>query len=353
MKRKKLLSYFLSILLVTLMPVSILADTYYIDDGDITILNTGTQIVKQGSTSNNDDAPVITQRDSNTATNHKIAVHYTPGDNVATFTIKDVNIKSENSDIDTVDGNGIDVDVHKAEITIEGNNKVDAARSAIRVTSGNLTIKGDGTLTVNSSDNSDAKIGSDVDKKMSGTIHITDDVTITGVSGSGTNGAVIGSGENGDLSGDIIIDGNATVNVTGGNGAIIGSGNNGDLTGSITIGDNATVNASSQGDGSAIGSGNDGNLSGSITIEGDASVVAKSYEGGSAIGSGKDGDLSGTVVIKDNAEVVAYAKDDGSAIGTGAFGDLAGTIEITDDATVTAVGRKKWFRYWYWKRWNC
>ena len=163
MKRKKLLSYFLSILLVTLMPVSILADTYYIDKGDITIWNTtGTQKVIQSGTNTNveDAAPVITQNKTTDAngneiveeTKNKIIVK-TYQDNVAEFTIKDVNMKSKNSDIDTVDGYGIDVNFHNAEITVEGNNTIDAALAAIRVTGGDLTIKGDGTLTVNSSDN--------------------------------------------------------------------------------------------------------------------------------------------------------------------------------------------------------
>ena len=347
MKRKKLLSYFLSILLVTLMPVSILADTYYIDDGDIEIWNTGTQFVGQGGGSTVEDAnPIITQHNSNIATDHKITVNSTRSDTVVTFTIQDININPSNPDNETFgEANGINIAGRNAEITVKGNNTIDAADSAIYVTSGDLTIKGDGTLSVHAN-GENAKIGSRRGEKMSGTIHITDDVTITSVNGSGTNGAVIGTGENGDLSGDIIIDGNATVNVTSGNGAAIGSGNNGDITdkGSITIGDNATVNASSQGDGSAIGSGKDGNLSGSITIEDDANVVVKSVDG-AAIGSGLDDGSdengiteTGEIVIKDNTEVVAYAQDDGSAIGTGKYGDLVGTIEIKDDATVTAVG---------------
>jgi hypothetical protein len=61
MKRKKLLSYFLSILLVTLMPVSILADTYYIDDGDITIRNDGTQQVTQNNNTKDDNDVTIKQ----------------------------------------------------------------------------------------------------------------------------------------------------------------------------------------------------------------------------------------------------------------------------------------------------
>ena len=147
MKRKKLLSYFLSILLVTLMPVSILAENYYMEDGNITITNDGTQKVTQGSVTNNDDAPVITQRDSNTAVVDKKITVETTDDNVAKFTIQNINIKPST-------GDGIDVGSSNAEINLKGNNTIDAsndnADSAIHVSSGTLTITStdNGTLTL-------------------------------------------------------------------------------------------------------------------------------------------------------------------------------------------------------------
>ncbi len=50
MKRKKILSCFLTLVLIILLPTKLFAGTYYIDGGDITISNDGSgQQVKQNN----------------------------------------------------------------------------------------------------------------------------------------------------------------------------------------------------------------------------------------------------------------------------------------------------------------
>ena len=120
MKRKKILSCFLTLVLIILMPTKLFAETYYIDGGDITITNNGTQQVTQNSTTKDDNDITITQHNPDTTTEHKIVVE-TTGDNVAEFTIKDINIKASDTPDDNVaDGDGIDVDDSNAKITLEG-----------------------------------------------------------------------------------------------------------------------------------------------------------------------------------------------------------------------------------------
>ena len=392
MKRKKILSCFLTLVLIILMPTKLFAGTYYIDGGDITITNNGTQQVTQNSTTKDDNDITITQHNPETANEHKIVVN-TTDNNVAEFTIKDINIKASDTPDDNIaDGDGIDVDDSNAKITLEGNNRIDVsnsnAESGIHVTSGSVTITssetetGKGTLTVVSSDGNDnASIGSHKNEAMSGTIHITGNASIDV---NGGDGAAIGSGYESNLSGKIVVDGNSKVNATSNNsGAAIGSGEDGDVTdkgkiiikgdaevtatsknngaaigsgfranldGDIVIGGNANVNAVSDTNsyGAAIGSGSswyttngyDGTLSGNIVIEDDASVVARSNSQGAAIGSGKNSNITdkGNIVIKDNADVVAFSDGTGSGIGSGAGANLGGSIEITDSAKVIAVG---------------
>ena len=67
---------------------------------------------------------------------------------------------------------------------------------------------------------------------MSGSIHITGDATVTIKNDTGYgDGAGIGSGDSGEMSGSIIIDGNASVDsFSNYNGAGIGSGDGGEMS---------------------------------------------------------------------------------------------------------------------------
>ena len=296
--KRRLFALALALLLAVSLPVSALAGEWFIDDGDIIISATENgQTVSQGTTTEADAAPVIKQRDSETATGSTITIKSTGGA-TADVTIENVNISSG--------GDAIDVGSSSANITLKGKNKLfSESKSALHVSSGNVTIDGDGSLEARIQDdiedsyNHNAKIGSHENENMSGTIHITGDATVTTDDNTaqvcGGDGAGIGSGEDGDMSGTIIIDGKAHVEASSNDrGAGIGSGDDGSVSGKIIIGGSAHVSAIGAENSAGIGTGDDGNFTGSITIDGNANVTAKAggnHDGddGSGIGTGDDG----------------------------------------------------------------
>ena len=348
MKLKRLISSILALALVLSVSVSAFADTWYMEDGNIIVsANENGQTVQQGSADAvPDSAPVITQRDSSTATDNTVSIS-TSGGATAEVTIKDINISST--------GDAIDVGSSDANITLEGENKIfSESGSALHVSDGDVTITGSGSLEAeiggdaeNYVNNNNAKIGSHVDENMSGKIHITGSATVTTKDDGGDvffgEGAGIGSGGGGNMSGDIIIDENATVTAfSQEEGAGIGSGYNGDMSGDITISDSAKVTAVSD-DGAGIGSGKVGKMSGDITIGGSAQVTAWSEEEGAGIGAGEDGSVSGTITIGGSAQVIAGSNDDSAGIGAGEYGSITSTgrIIIRDNAKVTAIGEEE------------
>ena len=380
--KRTIISIVALMLAVCLMPTA-LAATWYLEDGDITVIaNENGQSVKQGSNDAVADSDtVITQRDSEKATDNTITVS-TEGDAEANITIKDINIASgADSAIDVGDSN--------LNLTVEGENKLnaDGDSAALRVSSGDLTIDGTGSLTAEHNGREgilqdSAKIGSNAGEDMTGNIHITGDVTVTtggnnsvyhdsGVPGDesfGTlsGGAGIGAGaitedenrnaQGGNMSGTITIDGNATVNASAGNkyGAGIGTGrvrtwrspwmnldDGGDMSGTINIDGNADVTATSR-SGAGIGSGDDSDVTktGTINIGGNAKVFAFSGGNGAGIGGGNEGNMNGTINIRGNAKVIAASGRKGAGIGAGDEENLNGTVTITDNADVTAVSGK-------------
>lgn len=337
--KRRLFALALALLLAVSLPVSALARDWYIDDGDITISATENgQTVSQGNTTEADDAPVIKQKNSETTTDKTIKIE-TTGDATADVTIEDVNIKSDGDAIDVVGSS-------RANITLKGKNKILSENgSALHVSSGDVTIDGNGSLEaeigVEDSANENAKIGSHENENMSGSIHITGDATVTTkddrIDIYYGDGAGIGSGENGEMSGSITIDENANVDAfSQEDGAGIGSGYGGGMSGNISISGSAQVTAGSGWDGAGIGSGDSGDMSGTITIGDSAHVTAWSDIDGAGIGSGEDGDMSGNITIGDNARVTAWSDDEGAGIGSGYYGDMSGTITIGGNAQVTA-----------------
>ena len=336
--KRRLFALALALLLAVSLPVSALARDWYIDEGDITIRATENgQTVSQGDTTEADDAPVIKQKNSETATDKTIKIE-TTGGATADVTIENVNISSS--------GDAIDVGSSSANITLKGDNKIFSENgSALHVSSGDVTIDGNGSLEaeigVEDSANENAKIGCHENENMSGSIHITGDATVTTKDDRNDfyygDGAGIGSGENGEMSGSITIDENANVDAfSQEDGAGIGSGYGGGMSGNISISGSAQVTAGSGWDGAGIGSGDSGDMSGTITIGDSAHVTAWSDIDGAGIGSGEDGDMSGNITIGDNARVTAWSDDEGAGIGSGYYGDMSGTITIGGNAQVTA-----------------
>lgn len=339
MKMKRLISGIIALVLIMGMPVSAFAADWYLEDGDITVSadNSGQTVSQGGGAAVADDAPVISQRDSSTATDSTITISTSDGA-TANVTIEDVNISS--------DGDAIDVGDSSANIRLEGDNKLSSeSGSGIHVSGGDVTITGSGSLEAGSKNdnNNNAAIGSHKDEDMSGSIHITGDATVTIIkndTGYG-DGAGIGSGDSGEMSGSIIIDGNANVDsFSNYDGAGIGSGDGGEMSGDITIGGNAQVTAVSECDGAGIGAGWRSDMSGNITIGDNARVTAWGDSSGAGIGSGDKGNVSGTITIGGNAQVTAGSNDNGAGIGGGEKGYITSTgrIIIRDSAKVTAIG---------------
>ena len=343
--KRRLFALALALLLAVSLPVSALARDWYIDDGDITISATENgQTVKQGDKDAvDDDAPVIKQKDSSTATDKTIKIE-TTGDATADVTIEDVNIKSDGDAIDVVGSS-------RANITLKGKNKIlSESKSALHVSDGDVTIDGDGSLEAATDSNSkNAQIGSHENEEMSGIIHITGNATVTTQDDNAQaddhiGGAGIGSGDGGDMSGSITIDQNAVVNASSNeDGAGIGSGCKGNMSGDITIGGSAQVTARSSWDGAGIGAGDDGEMSGNITIGDSAQVTAWSDFGGAGIGSGEGRDVSGTITIGGSAQVTAGSDDESAGIGAGSDGSITsnGKIIIRDSAKVMAIGENE------------
>ena len=355
MKKRRILSAALALLLAAALPVSALAAEYDLSQGSVTIeADAAGQRVSQNGHTTEDDAPVITQSDPTTATENHITVSTEDGA-TASFTIRDLNIVNVYDDVDDVRDSkpAIDIGDSSAVIQVEGTNSIQqdyddyyayydyyGDNALLDVADGDLTLTSEtgGSLTLQNVASDGAVIGSGYEEDFTGSIHVTGDLQLTAGSTMGDGyGAGIGAGYEGEMRGTITIDGEAVVHAAAqDNGAGIGSGEYGAMSGTITIGGNAQVTAWSEDRGAGIGSGEEGAMSGTITIGGNAQVTATSDNDGAGIGSGQDGDMRGTITIGGNAQVTAWSEDRGAGIGSGEDGAMRGTIRIGGNAQVTA-----------------
>ena len=252
MKKRKIVSTLLALLLLASMPVSALAAEWDISKGDITVnAGSGGQTVTQGSQVDvPDSAPVIT----GSSTENTLTIN-AEKDQTANVTLSDVNID--------VSSEG------KAAVTTTGEGNV------------SIELNGDNTL-------KSGKGHAGLEKKNGGKLTIADEdkngkLTAEG----GKYGAGIGGGDQGAGSGITITGGE--IKATGGQyGAGIGGGK-GDGS-DITI-SGGEVNATGGTSGAGIGGGYNGNGS-DITVSGDTKLKVQGgdedhYDGaGAGIGDG-------------------------------------------------------------------
>ena len=334
------------------------ADTYYIEDGDITIsagTEAGTNKVEQTGkeTVENDRDTIVTNRKEDTASSHTVTINAKDKNDKVEVTLKDVNIDVSKQSKAAVSVTG------KGDTTIEldGDNELQGGDrhaglehnqtvdSEGNVTSGKLTIQDDndnaGSLTATGG-YFGAGIGGGSAK--AGQVTITGG-TITAISG---DGAGIGGGNG--ASGTVVIKDDSTVTATGGEaGAGIGGGYAG--LGDVTIEGNTMVNATggvgSAGVGGGYGAENDEDGNGSqITIKsnesgapnvtatgGESSIDEKTKEkipGGAGIGSGV-GDAKANITLEGKVTIVAKAGE-----GNAAIGDMNGEQVFTGlDGSIT------------------
>ncbi len=372
MKKKRISAFFLTIALLSgSLSSTAYAATWYMEDGDVIVsASESGQTVSQNNNTIGDNDPTFTNRDSSVASDSTITIK-TSDDATANITIEDINLKhSQESAID-VKGDS------KAGITVRGTNTInrkdESSPSMIHVSDGDLTLRGDGSLTL-SGWTDGAKIGSNGysgdtgqgEEDFTGSIHITDDVTISATreyyNPSDTGSAAIGSGEKGNFTGTITIDGNAKVNAEATwCGPGIGCGEKGDYNGDIIIGGNAEVAASGCSASAAIGSGWDSTFSGgTITIKDNSKVTAIGSNGFSqntscsnpAIGASEKANpdsnpakapMNGTITITDNAQVKIGSDTKFGTSRTPLIGEASseptgtGKIEISGNAAVSNI----------------
>ncbi len=309
---KKIMTRLLSLVLLgAFIPGFVLADSWYLEDGDITVNATETsQIVSQGGTSKPDSNPIISTHapgsSETVATNNTVTI--TAEKNAtANVTLENVNIDTGTTD--------------EAAITTSGE--------------GNVNIELNGTNTVQS-----GNTHAGVEKKDNGTLTITDenkDGSLTATGGNG--GAGIGGGQGGSGSGITIKGGNVTAQSSwsgagiGGGGG--GSGNN------ITISD-GEVTAKGGTFGAGIGGGGDGGGGNNITIDG-GKVTAQGGNNGAGIGGGFRSNgigitISGDAQVKAQGGAEYSVFKEGAAIGNGGTPTTEGNEVSPNTSDLTVDG---------------
>ena len=258
------------------------AETWYIENGDITVKASGTEgknTVSQGTNKDVVDTnTIITNQNKDTTSSHTVTIETNDKNDKVEVTLKDVNIdtSSRNKAAVSVTGEG------DTNIKLDGDNalKSDIYRSGIYGSgSGSLTISG------GENDSLTAQGGSGANG-----ISSSGSLTISG-------GTVTANGDDGgrgiSSSGSVTISGGSTVTANGGSGTI--SGGDGIWSGGgVTISGGSTVTANGGNGGSLVGGSGISN-GGSLTVS-DGTVTAKGGNGDSKDGYGGDGIRSGGVV---------------------------------------------------------
>lgn len=282
------------------------AETWYIENGDITVKASGTEgknTVSQGDKKDVEDTnTIITNQKTDTASSHTVTIKTNDKNDTVEVTLKDVNIDASSR--------------NEAAVSVTG--------------SGNTTIKldGDNHLTGGISDNGSYGL-SGISSSGSLTISGGETDSLTAQGGSGTDG----SGGRGIFSKDLTISG-GTVNANGGDGKN-GSGGSGITSlGSLTI-SGGTVNAAG-GDGTNSSDGGDGITNNrGVTISSGGTVTAK---GGSGEDGGRGISSFGGVTISSGGTVTATGGNSTGSDGSGGSGIHSGGDVTISGGTVTANG---------------
>ena len=282
MKKKKIVSTLLALLLLASLPVSAHAAVWDIGKGDITIsAGSGGQTVTQGGgAAVNDSAPVIT----GSSTDNTLTIN-AEKDQTASVTLSGANID--------VSGKG------KAAVSTTGE--------------GNVSIELDGENTLKSATNH-----AGLEKNNGGSLTIADEdkngklTAEGGIYGAGIGGGYEGEGSNIAITG-------GEVEATGGiGGAGIGGGKNG--AGSSIAITGGEVKATGGKYGAGVGGGLSGNGN-HITITGGEVKATGGLNGagigGGLWGKGKDITISGDAQLKVQGGVGDYFDGPGAGIGDG------------------------------------
>ena len=324
---RRMLTLATAMLLLASMELSVLADTWYLENGDVVVNAdaSGQTVSQAGSTPVADSAPVITQEKPSVATSNTITVNTANGAD-ANVTIQDVNIEASGEAAMTVNRS------EGSEVTVELNGENTLTGGSMHA---GLETHGNGELIVQDVD------GEGILEAMGGYAGAgigggngcdATNITITGgnilVTG-GSSGAGIGGGSNGSGSG-IVVNGGEVTATGGSGGAGIGGGHGGAGT-DISI-QNGEVTAEGGLSGAGIGGGY-GSAGDDIVITG-GEVNAQGGMYAAGIGGGNRG--NGTDITIKNGTVYAEGGKEGAGIGGGTLG--AGENIAISGGDVTAQG---------------
>lgn len=327
MNIRKLLTRLVSLaLIVVFLPTVAMADTWYLEDGSITVSATDSgQNVSQGGVTKADSAPVIRNRDSSASTTNNVTIRADTG---AT-----ANVTLEDTNIDTTGGAGPN-GAGGAAVRTEGGGNVN-----LNVELDNTLQSGNGHAGVEKGNGGNLTIGSE-----SGSGQL--------VAVGGHGGAGIGSGDGRTTGihdvGNITITGGDIFAIGNGGGAGIGGGWESDATDITITGGNVTAEARQEGPqyvgGAGIGGGGfqNSNAGGGSNIKITGGRVT-AVGGNSAAGIGGSMGSNGENIAISDAEVIAIGGTCAAGIG-GGCADVNGNagqgtnISISGSANVKAAG---------------
>lgn len=331
MNIRKLLTRLVSLALIAVfLPTVAMADTWYLEDGSITVSATDSgQNVSQGGVTKEDSAPVIRNRDSSASTTNNVTIRADTGA-TANVTLEDTNIDTTggagpkgagDAAVRTEGAGNVNLNVELDNTLQSGNTRAGVEKG----NGGNLTIgseSGSGQLVAVGGDGG-AGIGSE-DRLASGNYNVGN-ITITGgdifATGNGGGAGIGGGGSQSSNSG-----GGSNLKITGGRVTAVGGNFSAGIGGSIgSNGDNITISdaeviaiggtcAAGIGGGCRLGNGIVGQGT-NISISGSANVkaaggVGDSMDGaGAAIGAG--GSHQGTTAQEGAADTSGLSPDGG------------------------------------------
>lgn len=328
MNIRKLLTRLVSLALIAVfLPTVAMADTWYLEDGSITVSATDSgQNVSQGGVTKEDSAPVIRNRDSSASTTNNVTIRADTGV-TANVTLEDTNIDTTggagpngagDAAVRTEGGGNVNLNVELDNTLQSGNTRAGVEKG----NGGNLTIgseSGSGQLVATGGDGG-AGIGSE-DRLASGNYNVGN-ITITGgdifATGNG-GGAGIGGGWDCSAS---------DITITGGNVTAVGKQDDPGRIGGAGIGGGGSQTSNA-------GSGTNIKITG-----GRVTAVGGNYSAGIGGGYGSNGE---NITISD-AEVIAIGGTCSAGIGGGCRNldsTAAGegkNISISGSANVKAAG---------------
>ena len=345
MKRMKGSRAFMALFLAVVMILgNALAGTYYIEDGDVVVhASENSQTVRQADNTQNDNAPVISNKNPETSSANTVTIISDKGC-TASVTVKDLNI-----DVRAKDGTPAVKTEGAGDVNIELDGNISLKSGA---GSAGLQKENTGNLTINDADH-DGKLeaiggeggaGIGSNDNYYSINRSVDNITINGgeiIATSGMNGAGIGGGSGTDCD-NITINGGKITATGNGFGAGIGGGSSSKYTkgngSNITI-NGGEVTATSTVSGAGIGGGEGEGEN--ITING-GTVIAISNTLGAGIGGGYDSD--GKDIAIKGGVVIATGGIGGAGIGGGGCAtDCGGSgedVQISGSAQVKVAGGK-------------